>query len=161
LLIGCRVPAGFAARGIEVGDLETRAEHQMPPERSDKSRTIVALQPFVPARDFELSKAFYIDLGFQARPLGDGLVEMRLRGHSFLLQDYYVKEWASNFVMHAMVEGLPDWWAHIASLNLSSRYGVESPRAPKPEPWGLTVAYVFDPSGVLWHFAEPTARPAG
>jgi len=40
------------------------------------------------------------------------------------------------------------------SADLAARYGVENPRAPKLEPWGLTVAYVFDPSGVLWHFAE-------
>jgi hypothetical protein len=24
----------------------------------------------------------------------------------------------------------------------------------RSQPWGLVVAYVFDPSGVLWHFAE-------
>jgi uncharacterized glyoxalase superfamily protein PhnB len=33
-------------------------------------------------------------------------------------------------------------------------YGVEAPRAPKLESWGLNVAYVFDPSGVRWRFAE-------
>ena len=62
--------------------------------------------------------------------------------------------------MHVLVENLQDWWAHIASLDLASRYGVASPRPPKLEPWGLLVAYVFDPSGVLWHFAElPAGRP--
>jgi len=45
--------------------------------------------------------------------------------------------------MHVMVTNLDAWWAHIASLDLPSRYGVQSPRAPKLEPWGLNTAYVF------------------
>jgi len=56
--------------------------------------------------------------------------------------------------MHALVEDLDAWWAHIVSLDLAARYGAEAPRAPKRESWGLVVAYVFDPSGVLWHFAQ-------
>jgi hypothetical protein len=60
---------------------------------------------------------------------------MRLGTHSFLLQNYYVEDWAANFVMHVLVENLQDWWAHIASLDLASRYGVASPRPPKLEPW--------------------------
>jgi hypothetical protein len=125
----------------------------MSTERSDEIRTIKALRPFVPAKNFELSKAFYADLGFDIEPLGEGLVEIRMGGHGFLLQKYYVKEWADNFVMHALVEDLANWWHHISTLNLASHYGVKAPRAPKLEPWGLVVAYVSDPSGVLWHFA--------
>ena len=116
--------------------------------------TVLALRPFVPARDFERSKQFYADLGFRIEPLGDKLAEAHLSEHSFLLQDYYVEQWAGNFVMHMLVDDLDAWWAHIASLDLASRYGVQSPRAPKLESWGLVVAYVFDPCGVLWHIAK-------
>jgi uncharacterized glyoxalase superfamily protein PhnB len=59
-------------------------------------------------------------------------------------------------MMHVLVEDVQDWWTHIASLNLVSKFGVGAPSAPRPEPWGLTVAYVWDPSGVLWHFAQET-----
>jgi hypothetical protein len=121
-------------------------------------RTLKALRPFVPARDFALSQQFYVDIGFRAEKLAEQLIEMHFGPHSFLLQDYYNKEWASNFIMHALVGDLDDWWHHMEALNLSARYGVERPRAPKLQPWGLSVAYVFDPSGVLWHFAE---RPRG
>jgi len=61
---------------------------------------------------------------------------------------------AKNFMMHLLVADLDEWWKHIASLNLAARHGVQEPRAPKLEPWGLKVAYVFDPAGVLWHIAE-------
>ena len=129
----------------------------MPSSERDRSKTVKAMRPFVPAKDFARSKAFYSDLGFRAEHLGDKLVEMHLGTYSFLLQDYYVEAWAGNFMMHVLVDGLDDWWSDIAALDLATRYGVEPPRAPKLEPWGLRVAYVFDPSGVLWHFAE---RPA-
>jgi uncharacterized glyoxalase superfamily protein PhnB len=32
------------------------------------------------------------------------------------------------------------------------------PAAPARQPWGLVVAYVVDPSGVLWHIAEQRKR---
>jgi hypothetical protein len=96
--------------------------------------SVKALRPFVPAKNFAISKSFYADLGFMVRPLGDRLAEIVIGRHSFLLQDYYVEQWAGNFVMHMLVEGLGDWWAHIELLDLASRYGVAEPRAPKREP---------------------------
>jgi len=112
------------------------------------------MRPCVPAKDFGTSKRFYADLGFEIQPLGDGIANARLGRHSFLLQEFFVEELAKNFMMHLLVTNLDDWWKHIAKLDLSTKYGVQPPRAPKLEPWGLRVAYVFDPSGVLWHIAE-------
>jgi len=116
--------------------------------------TVKAMRPFVPARDFQTSRRFYENLGFRGQPLGDAIIEMHLGKYSFLLQDYYVEEWAANFMMHLLVSDLDGWWSHISALDLGSRYQVESPRPPKLESWGLRVAYVFDPAGVLWHIAE-------
>jgi uncharacterized glyoxalase superfamily protein PhnB len=47
------------------------------------------------------------------------------------------------------------WWDHLASLDLTARYGVKT-LPPKQEDWGL-VAGVIDPSGVLWRIAQSTA----
>jgi hypothetical protein len=127
---------------------------------SDLVGAVKALRPFVPAKDFAISKQFYADLGFSIEPLGDSIAAMHLGSHSFLLQDFYVEEWANNFVLHMFVDDLDAWWQHVASLNLVSRYGVRSPRAPKLESWGLTVAYMFDPAGVLWHIAAVPAKTA-
>jgi hypothetical protein len=127
--------------------------------KTSREDTVKALRPFVPAKHFEISKQFYVDLGFQLEPLGDALAELHIGGFSFLLQNYYVEQWAGNFVMHMLVDDLDPWWGHIASLGLASRYAVEPPRAPRLESWGLNVAYVFDPSGVLWHIAAlPSAK---
>lgn len=117
------------------------------------AQTVRSMRPVVPAKEFEVSKRFYVDLGFQARPLTDNLVEMSLGGYAFILQNYYVQEWADNVVMHMLVSDLSLWWNHIVALDLPSRYGVRSPRAPQLEDWGL-VAGVVDPSGVLWRIEE-------
>jgi hypothetical protein len=128
----------------------------MPVHATDLQRTVFAMQPVVPAKDFTISRRFYIELGFHARPLTDQLVEMQLGASSFILQNYYVREWADNFVVHLKVSDVHSWWAHIASLDLPTRYGVKI-RAPQSEGWAV-VAGVTDPSGVLWRIAElPTA----
>jgi hypothetical protein len=119
---------------------------------------IRAFRPFLPAKDFETSLRFYKAIGFEAYPLGDTLAELSLGPHAFLLQGYYVKEWADNMMMHVLVEDVAAWWRHIDSLVLTEQFDVSPPTTPRVEPWGLTVAYVWDPSGVLWHFAEPTKR---
>ena len=43
-------------------------------------------------------------------------------------------------------------------FRLEKAFDIKSPRAPAVQPWGLRVAYLVDPSGVLWHVAQ---RPDG
>jgi uncharacterized glyoxalase superfamily protein PhnB len=111
-----------------------------------------------PARNMDqliaASIEFYETLGFRAQVLDKKLASLTLGSFSFLLQDFFVPEWAENFMMHLMVGNLDAWWDHIDGLALAANFGVPSPIAPKLQPWGLKVAYVFDPSGVLWHIAE-------
>ena len=110
-------------------------------------------RPFLPAKDFDVSKEFYQALGFTK--LLDSDVAIFAAGSSqFILQRYYQKDWAENFMMQLMVDDLDAWWNHVENLDLPGRFGVSSPKAPKVQPWGLRVAYVVDPSGVLWHIAE-------
>ena len=119
--------------------------------------TVAEIKAFVPARDFACSKQFYEDLGFTIAWSSDDLAYLHHGNASFLLQNFYEAAHADNFMMHMLVEDLPAWWRHVVSLDLPARYAVESPRAPKRETWGLDVAYVFDPSGVLWHIAAAPA----
>lgn len=115
--------------------------------------TTESVRPFLPAKDFAVSKSFYEALGF--RKLLDGDVAIFAVGTgSFILQDYYQEEWAGNFMMQLLVDDLDAWWIHIEGLNLSAHFGVRAPQPPAVQPWGLRVAYLVDPSGVLWHVAE-------
>ena len=110
-------------------------------------------RPFIPAQDFELSKRFYETLGFEK--ILDGEVAIfRVGSGGFILQRFYQKDWAENFMMQLMVDDLDGWWAHITALDLPGQFGVQPPRAPAMQPWGLRVAYLTDPCGVLWHVAQ-------
>jgi len=113
-------------------------------------------RPFMPAKDFDLSKRFYETLGF--KKVLDGEVAIFNAGSGgFVLQRYFQEQWASNFMMQLMVDDLDAWWSHVQSLNLAATFGVPEPKPPTMQPWGLRVAYVVDPSGVLWHFAQRRA----
>jgi uncharacterized glyoxalase superfamily protein PhnB len=111
-------------------------------------------RPFLPAKDFRISKRFYEALGFEKLLDASDVAIFRVGGGSFLLQSYYQKDWAENFMMQLMVDDLDAWWSHIQTLDLSNRFGVSAPSAPALQPWGLRIAYLTDPSGVLWHVAQ-------
>ena len=112
------------------------------------------VRPFLPARDFGLSKRFYEALGFTMVLDTDEVAIFRMGASSFLLQKYFQKEWAENFMMQLMVDDLDAWWAHLVSLDLPTLFSVPEPKPPAIQPWGLRIAYVVDPSGVLWHVAQ-------
>lgn len=110
-------------------------------------------RPFVPAKDFATSKAFYEALGF-TKLLDSDVAIFGIGATSFILQQFYVEQHAGNFMMQLMVDDLDQWWSHIDSLDLAGRFGVRAPTAPEVQPWGIRISYVVDPSGVLWHVAE-------
>ena len=111
-----------------------------------------AARPFVPAKDFAISKAFYEALG-STKLLDSDVAIFGIGATSFILQQFYVEEHAGNFMMQLMVDDLDAWWTRIESLDLVSRFGVRPPTAPALQPWGLRISYLVDPAGVLWHVA--------
>ena len=122
---------------------------------------VVSLKPFVPAKDYEQSKSFFKDLGFQMNWESEDLCEFQIGEQCFLLQKYYVKEWADNFMIHLMVEDLAAWHEHLQQADLK-RYAGVSWGSPEDKPWGLREFHLIDPSGVCWHFAQkPSANGTG
>lgn len=110
-------------------------------------------RPFMPAKDFDVSKRFYEVLGFE-KILDSEVAIFNVGSGGFILQNYFQEDWAGNFMMQLMVDDLDAWWAHIESLDLPKQFGVPSPKAPEMQSWGLRVGFVIDPSGVLWHVAQ-------
>jgi uncharacterized glyoxalase superfamily protein PhnB len=111
-----------------------------------------AARPFLPAKNFAKSRAFYEALGF-TKLLDSEVAIFSIGGTAFILQAYDPAE-AASYMMQLMVDDLDAWWAHIEALDLPGRFGVPQPRAPAMQPWGLRLAYVVDPAGVLWHIAQ-------
>lgn len=110
-------------------------------------------RPFLPTRDFEKSKRFYEALGFE-KTLDSDVAIFKAGSGGFLLQRHFHEDWAANFMMQLMVDDLDAWWSHIDSLDLPGQFGVPLPKPPAMQPWGLRVAYIVDPCGVLWHIAQ-------
>ena len=110
---------------------------------------------FVPARDFDLSRRFYARLGWVENWREGGLAEMELAGQRFYLQDFYVKDWAENFMIHVTVNEVDAWYEAALELVEANDFEPARCQAPKDEPYGARVAYVWDPSGVLIHLAQP------
>lgn len=110
-------------------------------------------RPFLPTRDFDASKRFYEALGFE-KMLDSEVAIFSTGSGGFILQRLYTEAWAEMCMMQLMVDDLDAWWAHIEKLDLPANFGVAAPKPPTMQPWGLRVAYVVDPSGVLWHVAQ-------
>lgn len=118
------------------------------------SFTASSIRAFVPAKDFSLSKEFYLKLGFTIASEWQGGALFTAGPQSFILQDFYKKDFAENFMMQLMVPDLDAWWAHADSLRLAEKYNVRAPIQPEMQPWGIRMATLFDPSQVLWHIAQ-------
>ena len=113
----------------------------------------VEIKAFVPSRDFTVSKAFYLALGFEI-PWSDGdLAYVRHGSTAFLLQNFHVPEHAQNFQMHLLVEDADDWHAHVIASDVVERFGVRVGDVEE-RPWGMRDFVMFDPAGVLWRIAH-------
>ncbi len=119
------------------------------------SLRVVELKPFVPARDFALSRRFYIDLGFSEASEVGGVAYFLHDAASFLLQDFYNKELAENLMLHLLVEDVDVWHERIASTGLPQKYGVRQSEVIE-QPWRMRDFTLSDPSGVLWRIAQNT-----
>jgi uncharacterized glyoxalase superfamily protein PhnB len=115
---------------------------------------VLALRPFVPARDYALSKRFYQQIGFAVTHEDADVTMLKLDSFSFILQRYYVAEFADNCMMQLLVRNADAWWTRIDGPKLVAEFAVKPPQPPAMQPWGLKVGFLFDPSGVLWHIAE-------
>ena len=119
----------------------------------------IELKAHIPARDFEVSKQFYQDIGFTLCWSNGGLALLHYGPHgvhglpSFLLQDHYVKEFAENLQMHLLVKNVDEWWAQIQAKQIPQKYSVLA-EPPGDRDWKMRDFILFDPAGVLWRIAQ-------
>lgn len=131
-------------------------DHDVPlmVQEDDDRLDVEDVRPFVPAQDFARSKAFYEALGWTTVWTDEeGLALMELGGHHVMLQNFYVQEWAENFMLTIAVRDASAWHRRAAAVLASGEFGAARVAEPKEEDWA-TVTYVWDPSGVLLHFAQ-------
>ncbi|PHQ29846.1 VOC family protein [Leeuwenhoekiella nanhaiensis] len=111
---------------------------------------IKSIRPFLGAKDFNTSRAFYRDLGFEEVVLPPKMALFKKGNFGFYLQDAYVKDWVDNTMVFLEVELVQQHLDHIKSLQLPEKYaGVRVSELVHQE-WGSEF-FVHDPSGILWH----------
>ena len=113
----------------------------------------IEIKAFVPAKDFDLSKRFYQDLGFEIAWSSDELAHLHAGKSSFLLQKFYQQEHAANFMMHMLVRDVAVWWQRVVEQRLATRYGVRA-LPPEDRPWGIRDFVLCDPTGVMWRIGQ-------
>lgn len=113
-----------------------------------------SIRPFIGAKDFEVSRMFYRDLGFEETVLSPDLSVFKTNNTlAFYLQKAYVKDWIDNTMLFMEVENVDIFWKNLNKLNLTAKYeGVRLVPVRTME-WGKE-CFVHDPSGILWHFGE-------
>ena len=114
---------------------------------------VVSIRPFIGAKNFEISRKFYQDLGFQEVILEHNLSYFKTEGIGFYLQDYYIKDWIDNSMIFMEVDSVERYYQELFALNLSSKYEDVRLIPIKTNDWGKE-CFLHDPSGILWHFGE-------
>ena len=112
-----------------------------------------SIRPFIGAKDFELSRRFYRDLGFQESILFPDMSLFKTGQIGFYLQNAYVKDWIDNSMIFLEVDDVDLYWEELLALDLASKYeGVKLTPIRKYD-WGKE-CFMHDPSGILWHFGQ-------
>ena len=122
--------------------------------------TIKDFRPFIvcTTENYESSKAFYSALGFRtlwddgksACEFATGFGDQR-----FLLTLHHDLPPTQNAMLQFWVESADAWYEYMSGLELERRFPGVVISAPVVAPWGWSICYVDDPSGVKLHFAEP------
>src|SRR5579875_3802036 len=113
----------------------------------------ISLQPFVPSgSDFENSKRFFQELGFQITWDADGYAGFGKDECKFILQKYENKDFAENFMLTVRVDEIDKFYQEVNEKQLPQKYGIRITK-PKEMPYGRK-SNVIDLAGVCWHFVE-------
>ncbi len=111
----------------------------------------LSIRPFIGAKDFEISRSFYRDLGFQEKVLSHNMSLFKTGETGFYLQDAYVKDWIDNTMLFLEVENVDQYWKELLALNLTTKYDAVRLTPVRSYDWGRE-CFLHDPSGILWHF---------
>jgi catechol 2,3-dioxygenase-like lactoylglutathione lyase family enzyme len=116
--------------------------------------TATSIRPFIGAKDFEESRAFYTALGFEESVISPNMSYFNVFGQlGFYLQNAYVKDWVDNSMIFLEVQDVHQHWQDIQQLNLPQQFKNVRLSSIVVNDWGKEF-FLHDPSGILWHFGQ-------
>ena len=113
----------------------------------------LSIRPFIGAKDFDLSRNFYRDLGFEEKILSPNLSVFKTGQLAFYLQDAYIQDWIDNTMLFLEVDNVDRYYNELLALNLTAKYPNVKLTPIRTDHWGKE-CFLHDPSGILWHFGE-------
>ena len=82
-----------------------------------------SIRAFIGAKDYELSRSFYKDLGFEESIIPGNMSYFKINETlGFYLQNAYVKDWVDNTMIFVEVENVDDFWSNLQALALPDKY---------------------------------------
>ena len=115
---------------------------------------IKTIRPFIGAKNFNESRSFYQELGFEESIISPKMSLFKVNEElAFYLQDYYVKKWVNNSMVFLEVEDVDQCWEELNSKGLHNKYKYVRLTEIKEFDWGRE-CFMHDPSGILWHFCQ-------
>jgi catechol 2,3-dioxygenase-like lactoylglutathione lyase family enzyme len=113
-----------------------------------------SIRAFIGAINFEESRSFYRDLGFQESVISKDMSYFKVfETLGFYLQKAYVKDWVDNTMIFLEVDNVERYWNELQNLGLHEKYKNVRLTPIKENDWGRE-CFLHDPSGILWHFGE-------
>lgn len=113
-----------------------------------------SLRTFIGAKNFDISRRFYKDLGFEETVIDPKMSYFKVSENTgFYLQDYYVADWVNNSMLFLEVDDLDVCIEELLGKGLESRYDNVRFTGIKTFEWGREF-FMHDPAGVLWHIGE-------
>lgn len=103
--------------------------------------------PFVPAKDYYRSSAFYQAMGFTQLVIAQSFSEFKSAHHSFYLQDYYVPALAENMIFELHVDNIETFFGHMLGVLQDFKEAKLSDLTKTQHGNTFTIA---DPCGVTW-----------
>jgi hypothetical protein len=114
--------------------------------------TAKSIRSFIGARDFEISKSFYKDLGFQESEISREMSYFNINDDlGFYLQNAHVKDWVDNTMLFVEVYDVEQYYEDLKNLDLPTKYSDVRLVPIRRDTWGAEF-FLHDPSGILWHF---------
>lgn len=113
----------------------------------------LSIRPFIGAKNFEVSRNFYQELGFQEVILEHNLSYFQSESIGFYLQNAFVKDWIDNTMVFVEMTDVTSYFNKLSALNLSQKFEGVRLLPIKEMHWGRE-CFLHDPSGILWHLGE-------
>jgi len=114
------------------------------------------VKPFIGSKHYDESILFYSSLGFALNFRTDDIAELQLGDCRLYLQNYYQKDWCENSMLHISVNSASSWYDKVSDVLSAGSFGSARVEAPRKQDYGAIVTFVWDPAGILLHFAQST-----